>query len=47
MAGLALKPSSLVVVAGVNGFIGSHIADQPLARGYHVRSTVRDVAKAE
>lgn len=47
MAEPALKPGSLVLVTGVNGFIGSHIADQLLAHGYHVRGTVRDVAKAE
>ena len=47
MAELALKPGSSVLVTSVNGFIGSHVADQLLARGYHVRGTVRDVAKAE
>lgn len=42
-----MKPGSLVLVTGVNGFIGSHIVDQLLAHGYHVRGTVRDVVKAK
>ncbi|KAF2473354.1 dihydroflavonol-4-reductase [Lindgomyces ingoldianus] len=46
MPTLALNPDSLVFVTGVNGLIGSHIADQLLERGYHVRGAVRDVAKA-
>lgn len=46
MAELALKPGSLVLVTGANGLIGSHIADQLLTRGYHVRGAVRDADKA-
>lgn len=40
---LALEPGSLIFVSGVNGLIGSHIADQLLARGYRVRGAVRSV----
>ncbi|OCK73436.1 dihydroflavonol-4-reductase [Lepidopterella palustris CBS 459.81] len=47
MLDLALQPGALVLVTGVNGLIGSHVADQLLARGYHVRGTVRDVTKAD
>ncbi|KAF2016199.1 dihydroflavonol-4-reductase [Aaosphaeria arxii CBS 175.79] len=45
MPELALQPGSWVFVTGVNGLIGSHIADQLLARGYNVRGAVRDVEK--
>ena len=34
-----------VLVSGVNGFLGSHIADQFLRNGYRVRGTVRDISK--
>ncbi|KAK1993902.1 NAD dependent epimerase/dehydratase [Colletotrichum falcatum] len=37
---------SLVLVTGVNGYLGSHIADQFLHYGYNVRGVVRDVAKS-
>jgi nucleoside-diphosphate-sugar epimerase len=46
MPTVVLKPGSLVVVTGVNGLIGSHIADQLLVRGYNVRGAVRDVEKS-
>ncbi|ORY10391.1 dihydroflavonol-4-reductase [Clohesyomyces aquaticus] len=46
MPALVLHPGSLVFVTGVNGLIGSHIADQLLERGYNVRGAVRDVAKS-
>lgn len=36
---------STVMVTGVNGFIGSHVADQFLQFGFKVRGTVRDTAK--
>jgi NAD(P)-dependent dehydrogenase (short-subunit alcohol dehydrogenase family) len=42
---LALSRGSTVLVTGVNGYIGSHIADQFLQRGVNVRGTVLDVAK--
>lgn len=40
-----LPPGSIILVSGVNGFIGSHIADQAIKAGYRVRGTVRDAAK--
>ncbi|KAK0284617.1 hypothetical protein LTR91_002334 [Friedmanniomyces endolithicus] len=40
-----LPAGSLVLVTGVNGFLGCHVADQLLAHGYRVRGTVRDAAK--
>ncbi|RSL84650.1 hypothetical protein CEP51_003753 [Fusarium floridanum] len=43
---LALPLGSLIVVSGVNGFIGSHIADQLLAIGYRVRGTVRSLERS-
>ena len=36
----------LVLVTGVNGFIGSHIANSLLRMGYRVRGTVRSADKA-
>lgn len=41
----AVPYGSLVVITGVSGLIGSHIADQTLAAGYKVRGTTRDVPK--
>ncbi|OBT66250.1 hypothetical protein VE03_04340 [Pseudogymnoascus sp. 23342-1-I1] len=43
----AFPQGSLVLVTGSNGYIGSHIADQVLRAGYHVRGTVRDASKVE
>jgi nucleoside-diphosphate-sugar epimerase len=43
--GPALEPGSTILVTGVSGFAGSHVADQLLAAGYHVRGTTRDVVK--
>ncbi|KAI1465438.1 aldehyde reductase [Daldinia caldariorum] len=42
---LLVAPGSLVVVTGANGYIGSHIVDQFLQRGYRVRGTVRSVSR--
>lgn len=42
---LAIPKDSLVLVTGVSGFIGSHVADQLLLAGYRVRGTTRDVSK--
>lgn len=36
---------STVLVTGVNGFVGSHVASQLLDYGYKVRGTVRDAQK--
>jgi len=38
---LAIPKGSTVVITGVNGFIGSHIADLLLQQGYLIRGTVR------
>ncbi|KAK3291055.1 uncharacterized protein B0H64DRAFT_451721 [Chaetomium fimeti] len=40
-----LLPGSRVLVTGVSGFIGSHIADQLLSEGYLVTGTTRDISK--
>ena len=37
---------SRVAVTGANGFIGSHITKQLLAKGYRVRAIVRDPSNA-
>ncbi|KAJ3546970.1 hypothetical protein NM208_g1743 [Fusarium decemcellulare] len=42
-----VPPTGLVLVTGVNGFIGSHIASNLLRLGYRVRGTVRSTDKAE
>ena len=47
MPSLALEPGKLILVTGVNGLIGSHVADQLLERGYRVRGVVRDVTKVD
>lgn len=41
----ALPQGSTVLITGSNGFLGAHIMDQFLQRGYKVRGTVRDVNK--
>jgi uncharacterized protein YbjT (DUF2867 family) len=41
----AITPGSTVLVTGVNGFVGAHVADQLLQQGYKVRGTVRDAVK--
>ncbi|KAL8721136.1 MAG: hypothetical protein Q9225_002119 [Loekoesia sp. 1 TL-2023] len=43
----AIPIGSLVLVTGISGYIGSHVADQLLQAGYRVRGTVRDESKGE
>ncbi|KAI1089874.1 aldehyde reductase [Rostrohypoxylon terebratum] len=45
MSELAIKPGSLVLVTGANGFIAGHIIDQVLQHGYRVRGTVRNISR--
>ena len=40
-----IKPGSLILVTGVTGYIGAHVADQLLQRGYRVRGVVRKPAE--
>jgi len=40
-----IQPGATIFVSGVNGLIGSYVADQLLTRGYNVRGAVRDVEK--
>ncbi|KAM0328549.1 hypothetical protein ACHAQA_004956 [Verticillium albo-atrum] len=42
----AIPQGSTVLVTGVNGFIGSHVANQFLQSGFKVRGTVRDAEKS-
>lgn len=43
----ALPKESVVLITGVNGLVGSHVADQVLLHGYKVRGTVRNAKKNE
>jgi uncharacterized protein YbjT (DUF2867 family) len=45
--GIAIPKDSLILVTGINGFIGSHVADQLLKAGYRVRGTTRTIAKVQ
>jgi nucleoside-diphosphate-sugar epimerase len=47
MPTVVLHPGATIFVTGVNGLIGSHIADRLLKRGYKVRGAVRDVEKTK
>lgn len=42
-----LPEGSLNLVTGANGYIGAHVVQQFLQRGYKVRGTVRSLAKAQ
>ena len=41
-----VRPGGLNLVTGVNGFLGSHLANMLLERGYAVRGSVRSEEKA-
>ncbi|KAK7538897.1 hypothetical protein IWX49DRAFT_565571 [Phyllosticta citricarpa] len=41
----AIPKGSTILVTGVNGLIGSHVADQLIKFGYKVRGTVREPSK--
>ena len=43
----AIPKDSIVLVTGVNGFIGSHVADLLMEAGYRVRGTTRHVSKVQ
>ncbi|QSZ35687.1 hypothetical protein DSL72_006809 [Monilinia vaccinii-corymbosi] len=43
----AIPKDSIVLVTGINGYIGSHVADQLLKAGYRVRGTTRDASKVK
>ncbi|KAL4964259.1 uncharacterized protein BDV14DRAFT_201037 [Aspergillus stella-maris] len=42
----AIPKGSIVLITGVNGWVGSQVANQFLAAGYRVRGTVRDPVKS-
>jgi len=42
----AIPKGSLILITGVTGHVASEITRQFLSRGYHVRGTVRDLARA-
>ena len=43
----AIPIGSVVLVTGISGYIGSHVADQLLQSGFRVRGTVRNKSKAK
>ncbi|MEM6996878.1 MAG: GDP-mannose 4,6-dehydratase, partial [Myxococcota bacterium] len=47
MAGRAIEKGELVCVTGASGYIGSHVVEALLRRGYRVRGTVRDATAAD
>ncbi|KAH7354941.1 putative aldehyde reductase 2 [Rhexocercosporidium sp. MPI-PUGE-AT-0058] len=47
MTSTTIPKGSTVLVTGVNGYLGMHVADQLLLDGYKVRGTVRDAGKTE
>jgi nucleoside-diphosphate-sugar epimerase len=47
MTSNTIEKGSRVLVTGVTGFIGTHVADQLLKAGYKVTGTARSQAKAD
>ncbi|KAF2644862.1 dihydroflavonol-4-reductase [Massarina eburnea CBS 473.64] len=47
MPTIVINPGATIFVTGVNGLIGSHVADQLLKKGYNVRGAVRDIVKSK
>jgi nucleoside-diphosphate-sugar epimerase len=47
MPTVVIKPGATVFVTGVNGLIGSYVAEQLLVRGYNVRGAVRSIEKTK
>lgn len=47
MPTVVINPGATIFVTGVNGLIGSHVADQLLVRGYNVRGAVRSIEKTK
>ncbi|PPJ54322.1 hypothetical protein CBER1_06129 [Cercospora berteroae] len=41
----AIAKSSIILVTGANGYVGTHVTEQLLEHGYRVRGTVRDEYK--
>lgn len=44
---LALPKGSLILITGATGFIGSHVVNEALKAGYHVRGTSRSQERAD
>jgi nucleoside-diphosphate-sugar epimerase len=42
-----MASNHIVLVTGISGFLGSHVADQFLEAGYKVRGTAREVSKVD
>ncbi|KAJ3127795.1 hypothetical protein HK098_005794 [Nowakowskiella sp. JEL0407] len=42
-----MTEETLVLVTGITGFLGSHVASQLLASGYRVRGTLRSLSKGD
>jgi nucleoside-diphosphate-sugar epimerase len=47
MPTVVIKPDATIFVTGVNGLIGSYVAEQLLVRGYNVRGAVRSIGKTK
>lgn len=43
----AIPKGATILITGVSGYVGSHVADQTLAAGYRVRGLVRDKQRSQ